>query len=213
MPEGRKVVTMLKLGELKKQVQMVECGERVPTVKALMRMGSPVVVKEVLGKSVEITVFRNGYVLYMAEGRKTVFPLHDCSGYRYESADQGGMELSDTYFEQENWYIRLVLEGEDRLQKNQDVRIGSKRISYDAVAEDWEVMCRDDEELDYLILKESILKVMEGATPSQKKIFQKYFFEEKTIKQIAEELGISSQAVSVHLKKAVSRMKQMLKKF
>ena len=99
------------------------------------------------------------------------------------------------------------------MQKNQDVRIGSKRISYDAVAEDWEVMCRDDEELDYLILKESILKVMEGATPSQKKIFQKYFFEEKTIKQIAEELGISSQAVSVHLKKAVSRMKQMLKKF
>ena len=79
---------MLKLGELKKQVQMVECGERVPTVKALMRMGSPVVVKEVLGKSVEITVFRNGYVLYMAEGRKTVFPLHDCSGYRYESASR-----------------------------------------------------------------------------------------------------------------------------
>ena len=60
----------------------------------------------------KISVYQNGYALYEISGLATVFPIWDCQNYRYEMEEN---EISEQWFEKEAWYLRLILEGEDRI--------------------------------------------------------------------------------------------------
>ena len=128
---------MLTLRELRNMVEVAEVEGRVPSVKALLGAKVPIIVKELLSEQAEISVYQNGFVLYRVGKRATVFPLHSCKEYIYDSNIEALTNINERFFDNENWYIRLILEGEDRLVKNQEVRNGKKTISYSAVAEDW----------------------------------------------------------------------------
>ena len=199
---------MLTLKELRSMVDEAEVQERVPSVRGLLESGAPVVVKEMLSEQTEISVYRNGLVLYRAGNRATVFPLHPCGDYIYDSAMAHIENIRADFFDNENWYIRLLLEGEDRLAKNQDVRIGKKTISYSCVAEDWDVLAMEDMLLERLIERDTIEEILVLLTDNQRKVMTRHYLNDVAQKEIAKELGVTSQAVSDMIRKAICRIRR-----
>ena len=74
--------------------------------------------------------------LYRVGKHTTVFPVHGCGDYFYESNGQT-VCIAGAFFEQQEWYVRLLLEGEDRLMKNRETVCRGKMVSYHAVSEEW----------------------------------------------------------------------------
>lgn len=70
---------MMTFKDLKKLVELPLYKEqRVPTVKALEVSGVPVVAEKILENHGSISVYQNGYVIYRAHKRVTVFSLRNC---------------------------------------------------------------------------------------------------------------------------------------
>ena len=108
--------------DLKKLVELPSYKEqRVPTVKALEVSGVPVVTEKVLENHGSINVYQNGYVIYRAHKRVTVFSLRDCVHYKYDAAEGAGHHIEEAEFDDYEWHIRLVLEGEDRIFMNYEI--------------------------------------------------------------------------------------------
>lgn len=107
---------MMTFKDLKNLVELPSYKEqRVPTVKALEVSGVPVVTEKVLENHGSINVYQNGYVIYRAHKRVTVFSLRDCVHYKYDAAEGAGHHIEEEEFDEYEWHIRLVLEGEDRI--------------------------------------------------------------------------------------------------
>ena len=144
-PEGRKVKRMnfVTLKELKKMVPAVEEGKRPPSLKKILEEGTEVVLRKLMENHAEVVVYKNGYVSYQAHERSTVFPIHDCKHYHYESQGNEQQTIPHDHFEDMEWHIRLVIEGEDRLAHNTSSResevfsysedTGSMKIIFPAV--------------------------------------------------------------------------------
>ena len=106
---------MMTFKDLKKLVELPSYKEqRVPTVKALEVSGVPVVTEKVLENNGSINVYQNGYVIYRAHKRVTVFSLRDC-------VEGAGHHIEEAEFDDYEWHIRLVLEGEDRIFMNYEI--------------------------------------------------------------------------------------------
>lgn len=113
---------MMTFKDLKKLVELPSYKEqRVPTVKALEVSGVPVVTEKVLENHGSIKVYQNGYVIYRAHKRVTVFSLRDCVHYKYDAAEGAGHHIEEAEFDDYEWHIRLVLEGEDRIFMNYEI--------------------------------------------------------------------------------------------
>lgn len=79
---------MMTFKDLKKLVELPSYKEqRVPTVKALEVSGVPVVAEKVLENHGSINVYQNGYVIYRAHKRVTVFSLRNCVHYKYDALE------------------------------------------------------------------------------------------------------------------------------
>ena len=114
---------MMTFKDLKKLVELPSYKEqRVPTVKALEVSGVPVVTEKVLENHGSIKVYQNGYVIYRAHKRVTVFSLRDCVHYKYDAAEGAGHHIEEAEFDDYEWHIRLVLEGEDRIFMNYEIQ-------------------------------------------------------------------------------------------
>lgn len=199
---------MLTLKELRNMLEEAKIEERVPSMRGLMESGVPIVVKEVLSEQVEISVYQNGLVLYQVGNRATVFPLHPCGDYIYDSATSHIENIQADFFDNENWYIRLLLEGEDRLAKNQDVRIGKKTVSYSCIAEDWDALAMEDTFLEKLIEREDIEEILVLLTENQRYVVTRYYLNDVAQKEIAKELGVTNQAVSDMIRKGICRIRR-----
>lgn len=199
---------MLTLKELRNMVEEIKIEERVPSMRKLMNSGVPIVVKEVLSEQAEISVYQNGLVLYQVGNRATVFPLHSCGDYIYNSAMSHVENIHADFFDNENWYIRLLLEGEDRLAKNQDVRIGKKTVSYSCIAEDWEALAMADTFLEKLIEREDIEEILVLLTENQRYVVTRHYLNDVAQKEIAKELGVTNQAVSDMIRKGICRIRR-----
>lgn len=200
---------MMTLKELKEIVEEAKKMNRVPTAKALSEC--KLVAKEIINERSEVLVFENGYVLYRAVNRKTVFPLHTCREYTYEAAKGQAETLPEDYFEEQDWYVRLVLEGEDKLAYNQESRQQGKEVSYSCVSEDWSVLAYEEKGLDQIINQEILLEAFSLMTEKQKYVVTQYFLECVTLEALAEELGISFQAVSQMISRALDRVRKAMK--
>ena len=105
-------------------------GHKVPGIKQLETCGSRMIVREMVG-DLEITVFQNGFVACRRNKNTAVFRLHDCSGYYYQTTvSETPVYLPAELFENENWYVRLYLEGEDSLNENYERKQRHNTISY-----------------------------------------------------------------------------------
>lgn len=198
---------MLTLQELKRITGIPGNQGKLPTARQLRESGV-VIAKERFGGETEISVYQDGFVLYQTGKYSTVFPLHSCGDYFYIS-DGNTVHLPEQFFEREKWHLRLVLEGEDRLDRNCEERERCRNVSYSAVSEEWAVM-EDLAEpaIEQLARMETVEEIMQMLTEKQKAVVCGYYLQEKTQGQIAEELGISRHAVRDSLIHAVSKIRK-----
>ncbi len=198
---------MLTLQELKEITEIPGQRIKMPTAKNLRETGRAVAEKQ-LEDNAWIAAYQSGYALYHACGHSTVFPIHTCGAYLYVSSGISSY-LPEQFFEKEPWYVRLVLEGEDRLDHNQREKEKERTVSYHAISEEWEVMGNARENpLEYLVDRENRKEIMYCLTERQKAAVSLCFFQQKSRTEAAKELGISSPAVSTILSQAVRRMRK-----
>ena len=108
------------LEELKTKVRKVE-GGRVPGRKQVRE--NSLEVASIENGGMKLTVFDNGYVLGEVDGNWTVFPVCECEGYLYGTYDDEndviyGTFLESEYFKNISWFVRVMMEAYDRIEKN-----------------------------------------------------------------------------------------------
>ena len=205
---------MLTLKNLKAMVENVPNKKAaVPGIRQLEESKARILVREMVSDML-ITVYQNGYVACRRGRESTVFRLHDCGGYTYWGALEENEEtVAQDVFENENWYIRLYLEAEDRLNANYERKQRHHQISLDGLYAD---RCSNMGDFTWdgltdLIEREDVRQVKKflgHMTPKQRHVIILYFIEQRGTKDIASELGVSYQAVSDMIKKAITRVRR-----
>lgn len=207
-PKGRKVVFMLTLKELKKIVKVADVEKRIPSVKSLKE--HKVVVKEMINADTTISVYDHGYVLYTAGNQSTVFPLHSCDDYEYVSVTGDNKEFNKEFFDNENWYIRLLMEAEDRMAYSQSkISTNHGVFSNSDVTDDAEIMRGSSKDfVDDVIDREILHALIKELTERQKMVLNLVYFEEMRQQDVADYLGIKQQSVNNLLNRALKTMKK-----
>ncbi len=201
---------MLTLQDLKWIVKKPEKAGKPPTARCLLEQGKCVMSME-NGREIQLLVYQEGYALYRVGKYTTVFPVHSCGDYCYENDGQQ-ICVDASFFEQQEWYVRLFLEGEDRLTKNRETCHKRKVFSYHAVSEECFFLSSPAlPPLEQLIKKEQILELMGLLTERQRDIVILYFYYGETQWEIARELGITQPTVSQTLMVALRRMRDSQK--
>ena len=165
---------MMTFKELKKLVKLPLYKEqRVPTVKALEESGVSVVAEKILENHGSISVYQNGYVIYRAHKRVTVFSLRNCVHYKYDALEGAGHHIEEEEFEEYEWHIRLVLEGEDRIFMNYEIIQGKWMPSREDREYREEILEGVDEAvstLERMISEERVEELLSTLTDLQRKV-------------------------------------------
>ena len=199
---------MLTLKELKKIVKVADVDKRIPSVKSLKE--HKVVVKEMINADTTISVYDHGYVLYTAGNQSTVFPLHSCDDYEYVSVTGDNKEFNKEFFDNENWYIRLLMEAEDRMAYSQSkISTNHGVFSNSDVTDDAEIMRGSSKDfVDDVIDREILHALIKELTERQKMVLNLVYFEEMRQQDVADYLGIKQQSVNDLLNRALKTMKK-----
>ena len=199
---------MLTLKELKKIVKVADVEKRIPSVKSLKE--HKVVVKEMINADTTISVYDHGYVLYTAGNQSTVFPLHSCDDYEYVSVTGDNKEFNKEFFDNENWYIRLLMEAEDRMAYSQSkISTNHGVFSNSDVTDDAEIMRGSSKDfVDDVIDREILHALIKELTERQKMVVNLVYFEEMRQQDVADYLGIKQQSVNDLLNRALKTMKK-----
>lgn len=199
---------MLTLKELKKIVKVADVEKRIPSVKSLKE--HKVVVKEMINADTTIAVYDHGYVLYTAGNQSTVFPLHSCDDYEYVSVTGDNKEFNKEFFDNENWYIRLLMEAEDRMAYSQSkISTNHGVFSNSDVTDDAEIMRGSSKDfVDDVIDREILNALIKELTERQKTVLNLVYFEEMRQQDVAGYLGIKQQSVNDLLNRALKTMKK-----
>ena len=199
---------MLTLKELKKIVKVADVEKRIPSVKSLKE--HKVVVKEMINADTTISVYDHGYVLYTAGNQSTVFPLHSCDDYEYVSVTGDNREFNTEFFDNENWYIRLLMEAEDRMAYSQSkISTNHGVFSNSDVTDDAEIMRGSSKDfVDDVIDREILNALIKELTERQKTVLNLVYFEEMRQQDVADYLGIKQQSVNDLLNRALKTMKK-----
>lgn len=199
---------MLTLKELKKIVNVADVEKRIPSVKSLKE--HKVVVKEMINADTTISVYDHGYVLYTAGNQSTVFPLHSCDDYEYVSVTGDNKEFNKEFFDNENWYIRLLMEAEDRMAYSQSkISTNHGVFSNSDVTDDAEIMRGSSKDfVDDVIDREILNALIKELTERQKTVLNLVYFEEMRQQDVADYLGIKQQSVNDLLNRALKTMKK-----
>ena len=199
---------MLTLKELKKIVKVADVEKRITSVKSLKE--HKVVVKEMINADTTISVYDHGYVLYTAGNQSTVFPLHSCDDYEYVSVTGDNKEFNKEFFDNENWYIRLLMEAEDRMAYSQSkISTNHGVFSNSDVTDDAEIMRGSSKDfVDDVIDREILNALIKELTERQKTVLNLVYFEEMRQQDVADYLGIKQQSVNDLLNRALKTMKK-----
>lgn len=199
---------MLTLKELKKIVKVADMEKRIPSVKSLKE--HKVVVKEMINADTTISVYDHGYVLYTAGNQSTIFPLHSCDDYEYVSVTGDNKEFNKEFFDNENWYIRLLMEAEDRMAYSQSkISTNHGVFSNSDVTDDAEIMRGSSKDfVDDVIDREILHALIKELTERQKMVLNLVYFEEMRQQDVADYLGIKQQSVNDLLNRALKTMKK-----
>lgn len=199
---------MLTLKELKKIVKVADVEKRIPSVKSLKE--HKVVVKEMINADTTISVYDHGYVLYTAGNQSTVFPLHSCDDYEYVSVTGDNKEFNKEFFDNENWYIRLLIEAEDRMAYSQSKISTNHGVFSNSDVTDYAEIMRGSSKdfVDDVIDREILNALIKELTERQKTVLNLVYFEEMRQQDVADYLGIKQQSVNDLLNRALKTMKK-----
>lgn len=200
---------MLTLGELKNIVDIPAPGQKTPTAKELRASAEPAA-EHILRGDAGITAYKNGYAVYSVCGAATVFCIHTCGGYCYDpDSGENPCSIGSGLFDGEAWYLRLVLEGEDRLCRNCEAREQDWSVSYSIVSEEWGGLDSGRETaLERIVREETVEGLLSALSDRQCQAIRLFYLEQKTERQIAGELGITPSGVSRILARSINRMRQ-----
>lgn len=183
--------------DLKKLVELPSYKEqRVPTVKALEVSGVPVVAEKILENHGSVSVYQNGYVIYRAHKRVTVFSLRNCVHYKYDALEGAGHHIEEEEFDEYEWHIRLVLEGEDRIFMNYEIIQGKWMPSREDREYKEEILEGVDEAvstLERMISEESVEELLSTLTDLQRKVVHIHLFHGLSFTEAAKHLGMTRQ--------------------
>ena len=116
---------MLTLKKVKELVEAPSHAKRTPSPKMLFEEGI-VLLRREFDQGSHLTVYNSGYVLFSAGKRNTVFHIHDCCGdYAYDAAEGKGDVIKEEYFENCEWHIRALFEGERKMEDAAETIIGN----------------------------------------------------------------------------------------
>lgn len=185
-----------------------------PSFKQLIAMASPVVAqKEVSGA--KLTVYENGFASYEADNARTVLAVDRCGDYRYQYDDSYEIVPAEV-FEESEWAVRLVMEGERRIEFNRarnHARNETDIQEYGEQEMEMATMVDFMEEQNREMLADEELKRLYAAigklTERQQQIIQLYYFKGMTMPEIADELGISFPAVHYSIQGALKKLKKV----
>ena len=101
------------LRELKGMIDTV-VEKKLPTFKTLMEM-NPVAVARTSVNGAKLTAYENGYAVYEVDSAHTVMAVECCGDYRYDFTDGTHQIVPAETFEDAEWSLRLLMEGEKRI--------------------------------------------------------------------------------------------------
>ena len=204
---------MLTLKKVKELVEAPSHAKRTPSPKMLFEEGI-VLLRREFDQGSHLTVYNSGYVLFSAGKRNTVFHIHDCQGdYAYDAAEGKGDVIEEEYFENCEWHIRALFEGERKMEESQwkceGAGQGNVCVSYHAVAEDWgEIADRTINVLEKIVEKEALHAMMAILTKKQRRLIHQQFVLGKTHQEIADDMGISRGSVTRAVNQALERIRR-----
>jgi len=206
-PKGAEIMT---LKELQKRIERTG-GKDLPTAAWLRAGNSPLAISREIAKSGKLSVFVNGFALYETEDGSTVFRVDYCGGYTYFGANTEDT-LSEEFFADTDWWVRLVMEGEDRLTHNRKIFVGNHESFYgydDAVLSS---VCTESAQ-DHVLLQELLDLAFSMMTQRQQEIIRLHYIEGLGVEEIAGIYGVTHQAVSATLSDVRKKLQKNRKNF
>lgn len=201
------------LCELKSMIDTV-VEKKLPTFKTLMEM-NPVAVARTTVNGAKLTAYENGYAVYEVDSARTVMAVGRCGDYRYDFTDGTYQIVPAETFEDAEWSLRLLMEGEKRMEHNLSKTAAKyEEVSLRCDGSDWSaaimVDFMDEENVEMLADKElqKLYAAMNKLTERQMEVVQLYFYKGMTQQEIADELGICQQSVDRIMKQAVKRLRK-----
>ncbi len=202
------------LHELKGKIDAV-VEKKLPSFKALMEM-KPVAVAQTTVKDASLTVYQNGYAVYEMDGAHTVMAVDRCGDYRYDFTDGTYQVVPAETFEDTEWSVRLLMEGERRMEHNLNNRVAdAENVSLECDGSDWSTAVMvdflDEDNADLLADQElrRLYAAMSKLTERQSEVLQLYFYKGMNQEEIGEELGIGQRAVSYSLTGALKKIRKI----
>ena len=205
---------MLTLKELRGMVTVTKNEGRVPTVKQLQELEDTLVVKKKIDSETEISVYKNGFVHYRAGKNNTVFGIWNCDeSYCYKSTKDFSTIIDSSYFDDAEWYIRLIIVGEDILERNQKrVRSNHKEFLFDDLGNEEDIFEEVNDFVDEISRKDFVMRMMDDLNEYQRTIIDLFYFRQWKQKEIAQYLGVSQQNVSSILSRSLKNLAEYAKK-
>ena len=201
------------LRELKTKIDTV-VEKKLPTFKTLMEKES-VAVAQTMVNGAKLTAYENGYAVYEVDGSHTVMAVDRCNDYRYDFTDGTYEVIPAETFEDVEWSVRLLMEGERRMEHNLNKRVAdSENVSLECDGSDWSAAVMvdflDEDNAEMLADRElrRLYAAMSKLTERQTEVIQLYFYKGMTLQEIAEELGITKPAVHYAMKGALKKMRK-----
>lgn len=202
---------MITLRELRGMVTINRTTGRMISAKELRESNIDIVCKEAINKSTDITVYKNGYVLYRVGNRCTVFFVPEKGSYSYESVDTTASVLEGEFFENEPWYMRLIIEGEDRMTENFRKNESKKVLgSYSDMDTEYSEEFSDPgaDFVADLLCREYIDELMNLLTQQQRTAIYCYYIQGMTQDQIARNMHISQQSVMRLISRGIATLRK-----
>lgn len=201
------------LHELKEKIDAV-LEKKLPSFKALMEM-QPMAVAQTTVDDASLTVYQNGYAVYEMDDAHTVIAVDRCGDYRYDFTDGTYQVVPAETFEETEWSVRLLMEGERRMEHNRNNRTAeTENVSLECDGSDWSAAVMvdflDEDNAEMLADRElrRLYVAMSKLTERQLEILQLYFYKGMNQYEIAEELGICQQSVNRIMNQAVKRLRK-----
>lgn len=202
------------LRELKAKIDAVT-EKKLPQYKQLMEQ-NPVMVAQTTVNGATITAYQNGYAVYEADGAHSVMAVDRCGDYRYDFNDGTYQVVPAEVFEEAEWSLRLIMEGERRLEHNLNKTSSKYEVAtLECDGSDWSdsIMVDFLEEENAEMLADQELRRLYAAmgklTERQREIIELYYFKGMTQQEIAEELGIGRRSVGNALEGAIKKIKKI----
>ena len=201
------------LRELKEKIDAV-VEQKLPTFKTLMEQ-EPVAVAQTVVNDASLTVYENGYAVYEVDGAHTVMAVDRCGDCRYDFTDGTYQIIPAEEFEEMEWSIRLLMEGERRMEHNRNKTSDKfENTALECDGSDWSAAVMvdflDDGKAELLADKElrRLYAAMSKLTERQSEIIQLYYYKGMTQEEIGAELGLKKCTICRELAGALKKIKK-----